>query len=113
MTTKHAARIAAIALALAPFASSFAAGSPLVAMHGASAHRGGEGAFREIREGMTVSDVMAALGDPVRKMRFPLSKTTAWDYEFRDAWGYDATFSVIVNDAGVVVGKFAARHDAG
>jgi outer membrane protein assembly factor BamE (lipoprotein component of BamABCDE complex) len=112
MNTKHAVRIA-IALALAPFASSFAAGSPLVAMHGASAHRGGEGAFHAIREGMTVSDVMAALGEPVRKTRFPLSKTTAWDYQFRDAWGYDADFSVIMNDAGVVIGKFVARHDGG
>lgn len=113
MNTKHAARIAAIALALAPLASSFAAGSPLVAIHGASAFRPGEVAFREIREGMTVADVVAALGNPVRKMRFPLSRTTAWDYDFRDAWGYDSTFSVIVDDAGVVVGKFAARHDEG
>jgi outer membrane protein assembly factor BamE (lipoprotein component of BamABCDE complex) len=110
MKTKHAARIAAIALALAPLASSFAAGSPLVALHGAAMHRAGEGAFRQIREGMTAGDVLAALGEPGSRMRFPLSKTTAWDYEFRDAWGYDSEFSVIVNDAGIVVGTFAARH---
>jgi outer membrane protein assembly factor BamE (lipoprotein component of BamABCDE complex) len=113
MKTRYAARIAAIALALAPFASSFAAASPLTALHGASAHRTGQEAFGQIHEGMTVNDVVALLGEPVHKMRFPLSKTTAWDYEFRDAWGYDSDFSVIVNDAGVVVGKFAARHDAG
>ena len=112
MRTKHAARIAAIALALAPLASPFAAAaSPLVAVHGAFARTAGEGALRRIHEGMTADDVVAALGEPVRKMRFPLSGTTAWDYEFRDAWGYDSEFSVIVSDAGVVVGTFAARHD--
>jgi len=111
MKTKHAARIAAIALALAPLASSFAAASPLVAMHAASARTAGEGALRRIHEGMTAEEVVAALGEPVRKMRFPLSKTTAWDYEFRDAWGYDSEFSVIVNDLSLVVGTFAARHE--
>jgi hypothetical protein len=33
-------------------------------------------------------------------MRFNNTRTTAWDYHYRDTWGYDADFSVIIDDGG-------------
>lgn len=66
--------------------------------------------FANIREGMSGAEVVARIGEPHGKMRFPLSKTTAWDYHFTDAWNYDSEFSVIVDDRNIVVGKFASRN---
>ena len=70
-------------------------------------------AFRRIHEGMTAAEVRTLLGPPADTMRFPLSKTTAWDYPFRDTWGYDSDFSVILDGSDVVVGTFAGRRDFG
>jgi outer membrane protein assembly factor BamE (lipoprotein component of BamABCDE complex) len=70
-------------------------------------------AFRRIHEGMTAAEVRSLLGPPADTMRFPLSRTTAWEYPFRDTWGYDSDFSVIIDDSDVVVGTFAGRRDAG
>ena len=65
--------------------------------------------FRQIHPGMEASEVFAIIGPPYRKSRFAATKTTAWDYSYRDTWGYDAEFSVIFDDAGIVVGKFSSR----
>ena len=69
-----------------------------------------EDSFQKIRAGMLATDVFASIGPPHSKMRFKATKTTAWDYHFRDLWNYDADFSVIVDDAGVVVGKFTSHR---
>ena len=69
----------------------------------------GEDSFGKIRQGMPATEVFARLGPPYRKLRFERTRTTAWDYHFRDAWGYDADFSVMVDDAGIVAGTFTAR----
>ena len=66
-------------------------------------------AFEAISNGMSAADVLAKLGAPRLKVRFEATKTTAWDYHAPDPWGYDADFSVIINDAGVVVGKTRVR----
>ena len=66
--------------------------------------------FDAIRPGMTTSDVLERLGQPYNRSRFPATKTTAWDYRLRDAWNYDADFSVIVNDQGIVVSKIVVRN---
>ncbi len=58
--------------------------------------------FRAIQRGMPASEVLARLGAPYQKMRFENTRTTAWDYHYRDTWGYDADFSVIMDDAGLV-----------
>ena len=68
--------------------------------------------FQTISAGMPANDVLAIIGPPSGKMRFDATKTTAWDYHYRDSWGYTSDFSVIVDDAGIVVGKFSARRDA-
>jgi hypothetical protein len=70
----------------------------------------GEDVIRSIVPGMPASDVVAMIGLPHAKMRFEATKTTAWDYSYRDAWSYDSEFSVIVDDAGIVVGKISTRN---
>ena len=65
--------------------------------------------FQAIEYGATEQQVFERIGPPYRKARFPATATTAWDYHYRDAWGYDSDFSVIFDDAGVVTGKFSVR----
>ena len=67
------------------------------------------GVFQAIRPGMRAAEVFERLGPPFRKERFARLGATAWDYHFRDAWGYDAEFSVMVDDQDVVISKFTAR----
>jgi len=69
--------------------------------------------FRSILPGMTASEVRALIGPPFRKIRFENTRTTSWDYRYRDTWGYDAELSVFLDDAEVVVGKFSSRTSAG
>ncbi len=65
--------------------------------------------FSRIRSGLKASEVIELIGPPYQRMRFERSKTTAWDYHYRDSWNNDAEFSVIVDDDGIVVGKFSNR----
>lgn len=66
--------------------------------------------FAGIQAGMPAAEVLVAIGPPDRKERFDSTRTTAWDYRYRDTWGYDAELSVIVDDRGVVVGKISTRN---
>lgn len=66
-------------------------------------------AFRAIQRGMAQSEVLARLGAPFQKERFERTMTTAWDYHYRDTWGYDADFSVIIDDAGFVASTISVR----
>ncbi len=68
-----------------------------------------DGTFGAIQPGMTAGQVFERLGPPYAKTRFDSTRTTAWDYHFRDAWGYDADFSVIVDDSNLVTGKMSVR----
>ncbi|SRR5258706_9963459 len=70
-----------------------------------------EDMVQPIHAGMTATEVLAIIGPPLRKIRFDRSATTAWDYRFKDSWGYRAEFSVIVDDNGIVVSKVAVRQD--
>ena len=67
-------------------------------------------AMNAIRAGDATERVTRVLGSPYRKIRFPMTRTTAWDYHIRDAWGYDADFSVIIDDGGKVVGTITVRN---
>ena len=71
----------------------------------------GDGLFSQIQPGMKGDDVLALIGPPRARTRFAATMTTAWDYRYRDTWGYEAEFSVIFDDAGLVVSKFSARID--
>lgn len=68
-----------------------------------------DGSFQAIAYGATEREVFERIGPPYRKARFPATRTTAWDYHYRDSWGYDGDFSVIFDASGVVSGKFSAR----
>ena len=71
----------------------------------------GDGLVRQIQPGMKSDEVLALIGPPRSRMRFPATKTTAWEYRYRDSWGYDSEFSVIFDDAGIVVGKLSVRNE--
>ena len=44
-------------------------------------------------------------------MKFENLKSTAWDYIYKDTWGYCVSFSVMVGDDGRVVNKVSRRFD--
>lgn len=67
--------------------------------------------FQEIRAGQSADEVLMRIGPGYRRVNFERSKTMAWDYFYRDTWGYDADFSVTFNQAGVVVSKITIRRD--
>ena len=99
----------AIALPLASEAAS--AGTRIQVYASASGARNAD-VFRRIQPGMKAEQVVALIGSPDATMRFDAAHATAWDYEFRDTWGYDAEFSVMVGDDGVVRSTFTGRRDA-
>ena len=63
--------------------------------------------------GLTEQDVSSLLGSPYRRIRFDNLKSTAWDYRYRDTWGYWVDYSVMVGDDGRVVNRFSRRIDPG
>lgn len=71
-----------------------------------------ESAFSTIHAGMPVREVVERLGEPDHRMRFERTRTTAWDYDFRDTWGYRSQFSVVIDEAGRVVETITVREDA-
>lgn len=66
--------------------------------------------FHRIQAGITTrEEVRRMIGPPYRVVRFENLKQHAWDYRFRDTWGYLADFSVMIDDRGIVAGKVIAR----
>ena len=61
--------------------------------------------------GQREQDVTALLGPPFRRIRFDNLKSTAWDYRYRDTWGYWVEFSVMMGDDGRVVNRVSKRLD--
>ena len=59
--------------------------------------------------GQSANEITAMLGAPHRRVRFDNLKSTAWDYRYRDTWGYWVDFSVMVGDDGFVVNKVSVR----
>ncbi|HET9651243.1 MAG TPA: hypothetical protein VFP36_03585 [Usitatibacter sp.] len=66
--------------------------------------------FRSIRAGMPASEAFTLIGPPHSKMRFESTHVTAWDYHYRDTWGYTSEFSVMVDEEGIVAGTFRVRE---
>ena len=66
-----------------------------------------------IQRGMTRDDVQRIVGSPDEAMRFPMSQTEAWDYQYQDSWGYFAIFSVTFGTDGRAVSTFSRRIDGG
>jgi len=99
------------AIAAAPMSQAQAETMPKFSLH-VGAPRVSTETINQVAPGMSEADIQRLLGEPQQMARFTRSHTVAWDYDFRDDWGYDATFSVIFNDAGSVVSKISVRRDA-
>jgi hypothetical protein len=70
--------------------------------------------FLGIQPGVTTGqEVRYLIGPPYRVTRFDNLRQDAWDYRFRDSWGYQADFSVMVDDRGVVASKVIVRLELG
>ena len=67
----------------------------------------------QVRDDMTRDETVRLIGRPDDTMRFPLSRTEAWDYLYQDTWGYLATFSVTFDGQGRVVGRISRRLNDG
>jgi hypothetical protein len=65
--------------------------------------------FQQIPNGATDAEVYALVGPPARKEIFSRTQTIAWDYHYRDGWGYESDFAVVFDAAGRVVGRFSTR----
>jgi outer membrane protein assembly factor BamE (lipoprotein component of BamABCDE complex) len=61
--------------------------------------------------GQNEKEITALLGSPHQRVRFDNLKSIAWDYLYRDSWGYWVDFSVMIGDSGLVVGKVSRRID--
>ena len=64
-----------------------------------------------VSNGQGELEVTTLLGPPYRRIRFDNLKSTAWDYRYRDTWGYWVDFSVMMGDDGKVVDKVSRRID--
>ena len=64
-----------------------------------------------IARGQSAAEVVELLGAPFHRVRFDHTKTTAWDYRYRDTWGYWIEYSVLMGDDGRVTGTFSKRLD--
>jgi outer membrane protein assembly factor BamE (lipoprotein component of BamABCDE complex) len=53
--------------------------------------------------------VTESLGKPYQQIRFDNLKSTAWDYLYKDTWGYWVELSVMIGDDGRVVAKHSRR----
>ena len=65
--------------------------------------------FQQIQPGMTREELLRYIGPPFQTGRFPNLRQTAWDYRFKDTWGYVAILSVMLDDDGIVVGRSTQR----
>ncbi|MBI3716856.1 MAG: hypothetical protein HY255_12760 [Betaproteobacteria bacterium] len=70
-----------------------------------------DGMFQDIHSGLSADEIRQRIGPPFRKVRFERTQTTAWDYFYRDTYGYYAFFSVIFTDDGIVSSKFIQRRE--
>jgi len=61
--------------------------------------------------GQSEQQVTGSLGKPYRQTRFDNLKSTAWDYVYKDSWGYWVELSVMIGDDGRVVAKHSRRLD--
>ena len=68
--------------------------------------------FAKIEIGKTTNnEVSALIGPPWRTIHFPRQQHTAWDYRYRDLWGFRVEQSIVFDAAGVVVSKPQRRLD--
>jgi len=94
------AAIAALSLVSAlPFAATHASAAPELPKFRIHVQqpRVNEEVIQKIHPGQTQDEVIALIGEPQRTVAFRRSHTVALDYDYRDAWGYEAALSVILD----------------
>jgi len=69
-----------------------------------------ETVLRVIR-GLSTTEVVALLGEPYRRVRFDNLRASAWDYKYRDTWGYWVEFAVMIGDDHRVVNTVSRRME--
>ena len=65
--------------------------------------------FNAIQPGLAQEQVLRMIGPPRDTMTFPRLRHVAWDYMYRDTWGYEAVFAVTFDAEGRVVSKISRR----
>ena len=65
--------------------------------------------FNSISKGMSTDELLRLIGPPWQRVPFRNLGQTAWDYRYRDSWGYVAILSVMVDDAGLVASRITQR----
>jgi len=70
-----------------------------------------DGIAQRVASGQTSADVAARMGLPYQRIRFDNLRATAWDYRYRDTWGYWVEFSVMIGDDDRVVNIVSRRMD--
>jgi outer membrane protein assembly factor BamE (lipoprotein component of BamABCDE complex) len=68
-----------------------------------------DGRFYAINPGMTSEELLRHIGPPGERARFANLRQTAWDYRYRDTWGYIAILSVMIDDSGRVASRITRR----
>lgn len=66
-------------------------------------------AIQQIGAGQTADAVLWRIGPPHTRVRFDNLRQTAWDYRYRDAWGYVVKLAVMIGDDGRVANKVLER----
>jgi outer membrane protein assembly factor BamE (lipoprotein component of BamABCDE complex) len=69
--------------------------------------------FRQIHQGTASAEVQRIFGVPDETMKFPMTRTEAWDYYYQDDWGYRAIFSVTFDAEGRTVSTLSRRINVG
>jgi hypothetical protein len=70
--------------------------------------------FQRIERGTTTSEELERLiGPPWRVVDFPNKRQVAWDYVYRDSWGYTVDFSVMLDERRIVAEIANVRRDPG
>jgi hypothetical protein len=114
--SNHIARAATAALWILPFvamnagaAAADSSARPHFTSHVTQA-RVNDDLIGKVQPGMSGTDLTTLLGKPNNTVTFPLASIFAWNYNYVDAWGYDAVFSVIFDTDGRVVSKANTRR---
>ncbi len=68
--------------------------------------------FNRVQRGMSKEDISRLLGPPREIIAFQRRNETAWDYRFRDTWGYPSIFSVIFGADGTVKSTVTIREES-
>lgn len=65
--------------------------------------------FNAINKGMNTDELLRLIGPPAQRVWFGNLRQTAWDYRYRDTWGYVAVLSVMVDEGGLVASRVTQR----